>query len=147
LLILIHEKLLMARAPTISSVSHSTRPVLLYDGGCRLCRFSVRAIARLDRDGELDLLPLEDPAASAFVRHLPEDERDATWRLATDSALVGYGRGAVELARALRLTRPAARILGAIPPAALDALYALVSRHRSGLGRLVPNGPAPRRYP
>jgi predicted DCC family thiol-disulfide oxidoreductase YuxK len=127
-------------------MTDSAPPVLLYDGDCRLCRFAARTIARLDRDGELLVLPLDDAAAAPLLRDVPPDETHATWRLVTDGATFGYGRGAVELAGALRLTRPAARVLGRIPPGALDALYGVVSRQRSRLGRLVPDGLAPRRY-
>lgn len=123
------------------------RPVLLYDGGCRLCRFAARTIALLDRDRELLILPLGDAAAAPLLRGVPQEERHATWRLVIGDTAVGYGRGAVDLARSLRLTRPVARILRAIPDPALDDLYELVARHRSRLGRLVPDGPAPRRYP
>jgi predicted DCC family thiol-disulfide oxidoreductase YuxK len=123
------------------------RPVLLYDAGCRLCRFAARTITRLDRDSELLYLPLHDAEAAPLLRDVPDDERDASWRLVTGGASVGYGSGAVEVARSLRLTRPVARVLGAIPAGVLDRVYGEVSRHRARLGRLVPDGPAPRRYP
>jgi hypothetical protein len=48
----------------------------------------------------------------------------------------------------LRATRPFGRILRTLrasPP--VDGLDALIARHRNHLGRLVPDGPAPRRYP
>jgi predicted DCC family thiol-disulfide oxidoreductase YuxK len=128
-------------------VADPPRPVLLYDGDCRLCRFAARTVARLDRDGELRLLPLDDAEAAPLLRSVPQAERHATWRLVTGDVTVGHGRGAVELVRSLGLTRPAARILRAIPPPALDSVYELVARHRSRLGRFVPDGPAPRRYP
>ena len=58
---------------------------------------------------------------------LPESERHASWRLARrDGSLLGYG--------VLR---------GRIP----DALYRAIADHRDVLGRIVPDGPAPRRYP
>jgi hypothetical protein len=58
---------------------------------------------------------------------LPEAERLASWRLVRrDGRMVGYGW-----------------IRGRIP----DAVYRFVARHRERLGRLVPDGPAPRRYP
>jgi hypothetical protein len=58
---------------------------------------------------------------------LPEAERLASWRLVRrDGRMVGY-----------------AWIRGRVP----DALYRLVARHRERLGRLVPDGPAPRRFP
>ena len=48
----------------------------------------------------------------------------------------------------LRLTRPLGRVLRALRAArVVDALDTFVARHRGGLGRFVPDGPAPRRYP
>jgi hypothetical protein len=58
---------------------------------------------------------------------LPEDERRASWRLVRrDGTTMSHGI-----------------VRGAAP----DALYALVARHRDRLGRIVPDGAAPRRYP
>ena len=58
---------------------------------------------------------------------LRPEERLASWRLVRrDGSLVGY-----------------AWLRGPVP----DALYRLVARHRELLGRLVPDGAAPRRYP
>ena len=124
------------------------RPVLLYDVGCRFCRFAARAVVLLDRREELAVLPLQDDEAVPLLAALSEDERLASWRLVLqDGSLAGYGAGGVELLRAMRLTRPAVRALGRVPDRALDALYRGVARRRSLLGRLVPDGAAPRRYP
>jgi hypothetical protein len=58
---------------------------------------------------------------------LPEDERLASWRLARrDGSLLGYGG-----------------VRGRVP----DALYRALASRRDTLGRLVPDGPAPRRFP
>lgn len=103
------------------------RPVLLYDAGCRFCRFAARCVARLDVRRRLALLPLADAEAARFLDPLPEDERSASWRLVRrDGSLLGYGG-----------------VRGRIP----DAVYAFVARHRGLLGRLVPDGCAPRRFP
>jgi predicted DCC family thiol-disulfide oxidoreductase YuxK len=89
---------------------------------------------------------MRDPAAAPLLESLPEDGRFATWHLVRpDGSLAGYGAGLVELAQAMRLTRPLARVLAHLPHRTLEALYALIARHRSTLGRLVPDGPAPRR--
>jgi hypothetical protein len=54
----------------------------------------------------------------------------------------------VALLAEIRLTRPLGRLLGALRLSPLvDAIDKLVSRHRGRLGRLVPDGPGPRRYP
>lgn len=64
-----------------------------------------------------------------------------------DGRVVGYGRGLVELARAMRVTRPAAGLLAQLPDVLLERFYASLSVRRSHLGRFVPDGPAPRRFP
>jgi hypothetical protein len=82
---------------------------------------------RLDRRERLAILPLDDPAAQPLLAALSQTERLASWRLARrDGALVGY-----------------AGVRGRIP----DGLYRAVAERRDLLGRVVPDGPAPRRYP
>ena len=82
---------------------------------------------RLDRGERLAILPLDDLAAQPLLEALSEPERLASWRLARrDGSLLGY-----------------AGVRGRIP----DALYRAVAERRDLLGRLVPDGPAPRRYP
>lgn len=120
--------------------------MLLYDAGCRLCRFAARAVARLDRRGALALLPLGDDEAGPFLSGLPEGERFASVRLAEpESELVSRGRavahvlGRLGIVPALAGTRGAERVL--------DVGYDFVARNRRVLGRLVPDGPAPRWFP
>jgi predicted DCC family thiol-disulfide oxidoreductase YuxK len=103
------------------------RPVLLYDAGCRFCRWAARRVVQVDRRQRLAVLPLDDPAAATFLEPVPEPERFASWRLVRrDGSIVGYGW-----------------IRGPVP----DTVYRFVARHRRRLGRLVPDGSAPRRYP
>ena len=122
--------------------------MLLYDARCRFCRFSARVVLRLDADEALGILPLDDPYAEPILAAIPANERFSSWRLALpDGSLAGYGAGVVELLRTLRLTRPASRVLEHLPESALDALYRGVAHRRGLLGRLVPDGVAPRRFP
>lgn len=124
------------------------RPVLLYDGECRLCRFVARCVVRLDRRRELAFLPLQNEAATPLLDALGENERLATWRLVhSDGSLAGYGTGAPDVLESMRLTRPIGRLLGRVPSFALDRVYRLIARHRGAFGRLVPDGSAPRRFP
>jgi len=91
---------------------------------------------------------MRDEEATRLLEPLVADERFATWHLALgDGSLVGYGTGGVELLRSMRLTRPAGRLLAAVPDRVLEAVYGLVARHRGPLGRLVPDGTAPKRVP
>jgi predicted DCC family thiol-disulfide oxidoreductase YuxK len=124
------------------------RPVLLYDRGCRFCRFAARVVARLDRRDELAFLPLDDPEAAALLAGVTETERLETWRLASPGgSLTGRGTGGVDLLLALRLTRPAGRLLAHVPGHRLDQAYEAIARRRGTLGRLVPDRPGPRRFP
>lgn len=91
---------------------------------------------------------MHDAAAVPLLAPLPADERFASWHLVLrDGSLTGYGTGGVALLRSMHLSRAVGRLFAAVPDQVLDALYGIVARHRSALGRLVPNGPAPRRYP
>jgi hypothetical protein len=81
---------------------------------------------------------------------IPETRRDDCWWLVRRDAtpVPGDAGGGIALLLELRLTRPLGRFLRAARAETLvDVLDKLVSRHRGRLGRLVPNGPAPRRYP
>jgi predicted DCC family thiol-disulfide oxidoreductase YuxK len=121
----------------------TVRPTLLYDGGCRFCRFAARAVARLDSRRRLAVLPFSDPEAVHLLRAVPESERIASSHLVfPDGGRASRGRGAVELLRLLPVTRPIAPLLRPLP---LDALYHLIARRRRSLGRLVPDRPGPRR--
>ena len=120
--------------------------MLLYDGECRLCRFTARCVARFDRRQELTFLPLHDAAASTLLAALAEDERLDTWRMVRpDGSLTGYGAGIPDLLQAMRLTRLVGRLLGRVPDGALEAFYRVIARNRGALGRRFPDGPAPRR--
>ena len=96
------------------------------------------------------LLPLADPEADRLLATVPEEARGECWWLVLrdGTPIPGDGGGGVALFAEIRLTRPLGhllRLLRASP--LLDALDKVVARHRGRLGRFVPDGPAPRRYP
>jgi hypothetical protein len=104
----------------------------------------------LDRDEQLALVPLADDEADRLLASVPAEARGECWWLVLrdGTPIAGDRGGGVALFSHLRLTRRLAGVLRAIRAAALvDALDRLVARHRSRLGRFVPEGPGPRRYP
>jgi predicted DCC family thiol-disulfide oxidoreductase YuxK len=125
------------------------RPVLLYDAECRLCRFAARIVACLDRRRSLALLGLRDAPADWLLEDISEDDRGSSLRLVLpDGRVLSAGAAALGVLERLPVTRPVARsaaLLHAQP--AVEALYASVARNRDRLGRLVPDGSAPWRYP
>lgn len=81
---------------------------------------------------------------------MPEEARDECWWLVLrdGTPIAGDAGGGVALFAEVRLTRPLGRVLRTLHASALlDALDKVVARHRGRLGRFVPEGPAPRRYP
>ena len=62
--------------------------------------------------------------------------------------IAGDAGGGVALFTEVRLTRLLGRVLRRLHASALlDVLDKAAARHRGRLGRFVPEGPAPRRYP
>ena len=117
------------------------RPVLLYDGDCRFCRFAARAIARLDRGGRFALLPFDDPAAAMWLDRVPPAEQRQSIHVVLSDGTVESSDAAlaVVLERLTPLPRGASR--------ALASLYGPVAARRDRLGPRVPDGEAPRRLP
>jgi len=104
----------------------------------------------LDRGQELALLRLADAEAHSLLASVPEPARDECWWLVLrdGTSIPGDAGGAVALFSEVTLTRPLGRLLRALRAASvLDAVDKVVARHRRRLGRFVPEGPAPRRYP
>ena len=104
----------------------------------------------LDRRHQLALLPLGDEEAARLLASVPEHARGECWWLVLrdGTPVPGDAGGGVLLFCELRLTRPVGRALQALRASRpIDAADKLVARYRSGLGRFVPDGPAPRRYP
>jgi predicted DCC family thiol-disulfide oxidoreductase YuxK len=114
-----------------------TRPVLLYDADCRFCRFAARSVGRLDRRERLAFLPLGDADAAPFLADVPAGERLSSLRLAEPDGRL-LARGAAVKAVAAHL---------GIRSAGLERAYDVVASRRGRLGRLVPDGAAPRRFP
>ena len=123
--------------------------MLLYDAGCRFCRFAARVVAALDRRGELALLGLDDGSADRLLEDVPEEERLSSIRLVrSDGLTLSGGAAALGTLDRLPTTRLLARTVVLLHgQRAVESAYALVARHRRRLGYLVPDGPAPRRYP
>ncbi len=113
------------------------RPSLLYDAECRFCRFVARVLLRLDRHGRLAYVPLQDSEANRLLAELTDAQRMASIHLVEpDGRRVSAGAGLASVLGHLGVPARAARLLG--------LLYGPVARARRVLGRLVPDGPAPR---
>lgn len=125
------------------------RPVLLYSGGCRVCRFIARVLMRLDFRRELLFIPFRDPDAVPLLRDVPEGERTKTWWIFKDCKLTpGSHGGLIVLLKTLTFTRPVGKLLDVCRCSSLlDCLDCWIKGHRPQIAPWVPDGPAPRRFP
>ena len=125
------------------------RAVLLYDADCKLCRFAAHVVATLDRRRSLALLGLGDAAADPMLEDVSEEERNSSLRLVLpDGRMISAGAAALGVLERLPATRPLARAAAALHVRASGrSALLLVARNRDRLGRLVPDGSGPRRYP
>ena len=72
------------------------RYTVLFDGHCPICRKSVEALGRWDRDGILEFLSAEDPAVYRRFPHLSDSALRESIHLVGPRGRVWEGAGAVE---------------------------------------------------
>ena len=126
------------------------RPVLLYSSTCRFCRWAARVVAALDRRERLALLPLATEEAAYLLATVPQSKRTESWWLVLHdgSAVAGKDGGALVLLAEIPLTSwiASALVWTGLSPL-VHRLEALIARHRGAMSRVVPDGPAPSRFP
>lgn len=114
----------------------STRIVpaaVFYDGACGLCHRTVCFILAEDRTGVFELAPLASPA---FVRLVPEDERDGlpdSIVLRTrDGELLARSRAVIEILMAFGgLWRIVGTLASVVPHEVADRLYDTIAANRA----------------
>jgi predicted DCC family thiol-disulfide oxidoreductase YuxK len=128
----------MARARRArEDTSAGDRAVLLYDGDCRFCRFSLERVLAWDRHSRIRPLALQDPEAERLLARLDAQARMDSWHLVErDGTLSSAGRAVAPLLRLLPGGRPLARI-AELSPRLTEAAYGLVARNRPVLNRVV----------
>lgn len=95
-------------------------------------------------------MPLADEEVGTLLATIPEERRKECWWLILrdGTPLPGDGGGGVAVLLEMETTRPIGRALGALRLGGfIDAVDKLVAGQRKWMGKFLPNGPAPRRYP
>lgn len=126
-----------------------TRPLLLYDGGCRFCRWAARVVERLDRAGRLGFLSIRHPDAGPLLDGATDTDPLASWSLVfPNGSRLSGGPGVVALLERLSLLRWIGRMARALRLApVLGVVDRWVARYKGRLSRRVPDGPGPHRFP
>lgn len=119
------------------------RLVVLYDRNCGVCQLSARQLRRWDRAGRLELLPLQNAAASGRPRleEIAMSHNLFAEMHVVDEAtgeIAAGGRAVAEIVRRL----PGGRLPGTLvrfPPLAwlLGVGYGMVARNRHAIGRAL----------
>jgi predicted DCC family thiol-disulfide oxidoreductase YuxK len=128
--------LMLYPAPTQADRPPGTY-VVVYDRECGFCAASARLVQRLSR-ASIELVPLEDARPMGLLTALGDDEVAASAHFVTPAGVEYHGGEAVSHALRLLPAGAAFAILDAPGVARLrDAGYALVSRHRGRISRLL----------
>ncbi len=113
------------------------RAVLLYDGDCGFCRWATDRVLGWDRRGALRALPIQSEEGDRLLDGMTEGRKLSSWHLASPGGRVDSAGAAVApLVSLLPLGGPIALVARSFP-AATDATYRIVARHRAGLARLI----------
>ena len=132
------------RQAGIAPQSPAAAPLtVLYDGGCGVCRETVRRLRRWDHGSRFEFLPLDLAAASGrpiLVRLAADGHLADAIHVVDESTgeVVSGGHAALALIEALPggwLFRPWASLPSTT--LAADVVYRVASRHRDGLAWLM----------
>ena len=113
-------------------------PLVIYDGDCALCAWSVRFITARSQPGAFRFAARDsDAARTAFTAH--PDARDIDGVLLVDGTkLFARSDAALRITHDLRRPWPLLGALRLLPRPLRDALYAVVARYRyRWFGRLM----------
>ncbi len=121
---------------------------LFYDGGCGLCRGTVRFAARHDRLGRIRFAPL---GGTTFLRMIPASSRvslpDSLVVLTPEGELLTRSEAVIHLLRRMGpVWNLGGIVLGWIPGPLRDAGYRLVARLRPRKRACPLEAPGPERF-
>ncbi|TXH70241.1 MAG: thiol-disulfide oxidoreductase DCC family protein [Thiothrix sp.] len=105
--------------------------LIIFDGVCNLCTFSVRFILQHETAPHLHFTPLQSPAGMRLLELHGFDPNDTkTFVLIQNGQVYTRSEAALRVAKYLRWPWRGLVILRIIPPAIRDWAYDYIARHR-----------------
>jgi predicted DCC family thiol-disulfide oxidoreductase YuxK len=124
----------------------NTPATVLYDRDCGFCRWALAKVLAWDRRRTLRPVPIQSPEGDRLLSGMAEEQRLASWHLATGDGSTGdqpkIRSGGAALAPLFRMLPGAgipARLAEKLPGAA-DRGYRWIASNRSKLGKPVTDG-------
>ena len=112
---------------------------MLYDRDCGFCRWTVAWALRRDRDGVLEVAPIQSEAGERALADMePAKRLESAHAMHADGRRSSGGAALRDVLGALPRARGLAR-LAELSPRGTELAYRLVADHRSQISKLVPN--------
>jgi predicted DCC family thiol-disulfide oxidoreductase YuxK len=128
----------MLQATTIVMfVPMMPKPVIVYDGECRFCQWSVRRIRQLDRREQFEFVPRQSAGLDARFPILAKSDFNTGLRLIEDAGAVHVGADAIyQIYRSLPPYNLVAWLYRVPPFTQFGRLgYSIIARNRHRFGR------------
>jgi predicted DCC family thiol-disulfide oxidoreductase YuxK len=125
----------------------SERPIMFYDGDCRLCTLTARLVLAVDTGKRVRSATIDSPEADRYLSRLSKKKRYGAFHLYRDGRVLSGADAIPSLLELLPPISPAGRWLGRSERArsVTERLYEGITRRRAAIGRFLPRvGPPPR---
>ena len=112
-------------------MSATDQPIIIFDGVCNLCEFSVRFIVKRDRHARFRFVPAQSEMGTALQRNCGVDTlRDGPVILLEDDQIYIKSDAALHIAKNLDGVWRYLYILRFIPKPVREYFYAIISKNR-----------------
>lgn len=106
-------------------------PIVVMDGECALCTGAARTIARMDKEGEFRICPVQSDLGSGLLQHYglnPDDP--STWLYLEDGVAHGSMDGVIRAGKRLGGIGRGLVVLLILPKPMRDWIYNMIARNR-----------------
>lgn len=119
-------------------MKHSDKVLVLYDGKCGFCKWSVNLALRFDRDGRLEPTPLQTPGVLEPYNIPLDNAKKALHVVSRDGKVYSAGGALAIISRNVAWLWPA-YYLWKLPGLAwlADRLYFLIAENRDTIGKVL----------
>ena len=106
------------------------QPVVIFDGVCSLCNYTVDILIRHDKTGSLMFGSFQDPTPAALLREHNVHHEPTTVYFIEDGKLYKESDAIIRLGNYVRAPYSIIKYAKVFPKGLRDAVYQFVARHR-----------------